>query len=664
MDNLLTLDIETVGTNPRQGKIVSIQCGYENGNCVYKDLWSDDWTAYQAEVVAMAKDPGCTKLIHNAVYEYGWFDQTYGIPITNFEDTMLLPFVLDQGVPFTYTGDPKRDNPEKLKSVGLKRMINYYFPELSTEENDLFKRLSTQKQAGITGVVKALFLDTTSSLETIFPKKRKILEEFGIYHRSDLYAVFKSYGLNDVRYPPYIWRKFKAYKDNEAYQNEKRVIPELVALNRKGVPVDVDYYRKLRSQYVRRIDESIAKIREMVGDPSFDPAKKRDVASVLEARGHTLQPAKKGKGKQTNKKALLQISDPIIEHIKEHGQLTAFVSQHIDGILGNMESDGRVHINYLSAGTVHGRMSSKNPNMMNLPTTDIRAGLVAEEGRSLVCIDYSQIELRVGARYLNDAAWIEEYNKANPDLHWRTVSELLGPDSNISLRKSFGKAFNFGISYGMGVNKLAGMLAEALGGAPSDYIGPAYKQYSEYLSKWSENKRIGYRPPEAFVVGPNTDENLEAQLGKAYIISRNFKKIHPSFVHFKKRVEEAFRTKGYVRSMYDRRFCIPPRMYYKCLEYLTSGHATGDLIKEKLVACAQYLAGSPNYVCACIHDELVFMVRDQDIDVVVPALKAIMEDVPKINTVLPIIAEVEIGKNLEETYPWPAKEEHESAASA
>jgi len=129
--------------------------------------------------------------------------------------------------------------------------------------------------------------------------------------------------------------------------------------------------------------------------------------------------------------------------------------------LAKEDSRGRVYTSFLQTGTATGRLSSKNPNLQNIPTRSklgrrVREGFIAEGGYRLLSIDYSQIELRFLAHYSKDSTLIDSFERG-VDIHTLTASKLFG-DELAEEKRYFAKSINFGILYGMGANKLSGEL--------------------------------------------------------------------------------------------------------------------------------------------------------------------------------------------------------------
>lgn len=130
-------------------------------------------------------------------------------------------------------------------------------------------------------------------------------------------------------------------------------------------------------------------------------------------------------------------------------------------ILGEKDKDHRIYTSFLQTGTTTGRLSSKDPNLQNIPVRSelgrsIREAFVAKSGYKLVGIDYSQIELRLLAHFSQDKVLLDAFNSGH-DIHLATAIKLFG-EEHAREKRHIAKSINFGLLYGMGPKKLSGEL--------------------------------------------------------------------------------------------------------------------------------------------------------------------------------------------------------------
>lgn len=190
-------------------------------------------------------------------------------------------------------------------------------------------------------------------------------------------------------------------------------------------------------------------------------------------------------GYSTNADVLEGLIDehPCISQILEYRSLAKLKSTYCDGLLKVIESDGRIHTRFNQVETRTGRISSLEPNLQNIPIRtelgrEMRKFFVAGEGKKLIDVDYSQIELRVLSALANDEVMINAFNNGD-DIHTITAAQVFNMPIEMVTKqmRSRAKAVNFGIVYGIG----AFSLAKDIG-----VTNKEAKQYIEnYLSTYS-----------------------------------------------------------------------------------------------------------------------------------------------------------------------------------
>jgi DNA polymerase I len=239
----------------------------------------------------------------------------------------------------------------------------------------------------------------------------------------------------------------------------------------QGVHVSKENLDGLDSYLEQRINTAIAEIdasQEVFGwslatNQSFNPESPAQVADLME--NYLRLPAAKrtASGQYCVDKEVLKKHShvPVIAKIAEVRSLRKLKSTYVKGMRDKIMADGKIHTSYLMHGTVTGRPSSTNPNLMNLPRGDT-AGKVLTDGKAIKAIfapspgnillqaDYSQIELRVLACLAQDEVMLDIYRQGL-DLHTATAAKAYGvPLERVtSAQRSGAKAINFGTVYGM-----------------------------------------------------------------------------------------------------------------------------------------------------------------------------------------------------------------------
>jgi len=200
-------------------------------------------------------------------------------------------------------------------------------------------------------------------------------------------------------------------------------------------------------------------------------------------------------GYSTNEAVLTSLKDEhdIIPKILEYREYQKILSTYVDPLLklANADEHSRIYTSFGQTGTATGRLSSRDPNLQNIPVRSalgrsVREAFVAKEGYKLVSIDYSQIELRLLAHFSKDAALLEAFN-TGVDIHLATSTILFG-EEKAKEKRNFAKSVNFGLLYGMGPKKLSDELGISSGEAKEIIINyfasfPTVKSFLEGIQE-------------------------------------------------------------------------------------------------------------------------------------------------------------------------------------
>ncbi len=181
---------------------------------------------------------------------------------------------------------------------------------------------------------------------------------------------------------------------------------------------------------------------------------------------------------------LRKSGDPIISYLLEYRQLSKLKSTYIDVLPSLWDENGRVHTTFLQTGTATGRLSSRSPNLQNIPVrTDegrlIRSAFVPGEGKVFISADYSQIELVVLSWMSGDDALREAF-LSGQDVHRYTAALIFNKNAEdiTSAERRVAKTINFGIMYGMSPFKLSNELDISRAEA-KDFITRYFERYSK-----------------------------------------------------------------------------------------------------------------------------------------------------------------------------------------
>lgn len=248
------------------------------------------------------------------------------------------------------------------------------------------------------------------------------------------------------------------------------LIPVLVAMEKRGIRLDREKMAALSAELDARIADLTEAIRSTVGGEINLNSPKQVGELLFEKLG--LPVVKKTKsGYSTDVSVLERLRDicgdrcPVPARLLEYRELTKMSSGFVQPLMSAAGEDGLIHSTFEALVTGTGRLSSRDPNMQNLPAysgwgSRIRECLIpSRPGHCFVAADYSQIELRVLAHLSGDPRLISIFN-SDRDIHTETASLIFGlPPAEVTkeMRRN-AKTVSFGLIYGMGVFGLAARL--------------------------------------------------------------------------------------------------------------------------------------------------------------------------------------------------------------
>lgn len=242
------------------------------------------------------------------------------------------------------------------------------------------------------------------------------------------------------------------------------LIPVLYKMERKGMLIDRAYFKNLQTEFTAEVK----KLEQEICDLASKDFNVNSPIQLSEVLFTDLQLPAKGIKKTTRSystgaKELEKLKDlhPIIPKIIEYREAAKLLSTYIIPMPDLADENDRIHTTFTQNITATGRLSSKDPNLQNIPVrTDegkrIRTGFIAPKGKVFVSADYSQFELRLAAVLSNDQALINDFNH-DIDIHTKTASEALKVpmDKVTKAQRRAAKVINFGILYGMSVKGLS-----------------------------------------------------------------------------------------------------------------------------------------------------------------------------------------------------------------
>jgi DNA polymerase-1 len=264
---------------------------------------------------------------------------------------------------------------------------------------------------------------------------------------------------------PLLREKLAAQKIATLYDDlELPLTKVLFEMEAAGVMVDIAALKKLSEDFAGRLIDLEKKAHELAGMP-FNLSSPKQVGEVLFEKMQIPASKKTSKTKSysTDAEVLEKLAGEheIARVLLDHRELSKLKGTYLDPLPGYVAADGRIHTTFDQTGAATGRLSSRDPNLQNIPVRGdwggaIRSAFVAPPGKILLSADYSQIELRVMAHLAGDETMLAAFNE-NRDIHTETAAAVfnVNPAMVTPEMRRGAKAVNFGIIYGQGAFGLA-----------------------------------------------------------------------------------------------------------------------------------------------------------------------------------------------------------------
>jgi DNA polymerase-1 len=239
-------------------------------------------------------------------------------------------------------------------------------------------------------------------------------------------------------------------------------------MERTGIAVDLGRLDEIGDRLGGLMLEVSQRAYRLAGG-EFNLESPKQIAEVLFERLQLPRGRRTKTGWSTNADVLEDLAPDheIVALILQHREYAKLRSTYVEALKRLVSPvDGRVHTSFEQTVTATGRLSSRNPNLQNIPIRtdggrEIRSCFVAQgAGNVLLAADYSQIELRIMAHFSQDQSLLEAF-RSGQDIHARTASEVFGVplDAVTSDMRRAAKTINYAVIYGMGAQALARQLS-------------------------------------------------------------------------------------------------------------------------------------------------------------------------------------------------------------
>jgi DNA polymerase-1 len=392
------------------------------------------------------------------------------------------------------------------------------------------------------------------------------------------------------------------------------LVPVLARMEDAGVKIDCDVLAEMSSRLDRDCQSVALQIYELAGQ-QFNINSPKQLGDILFNKLNLPKPMKYGKGK-TISTAVDVLQDLAAAHemprlVLSYRQLSKLKSTYVDALpLLLNPSTRRLHTTFDQTNTATGRLSSKNPNLQNIPVRtelgrEIRAAFIAEPGCVLLAADYSQIELRLLAHFSEDRLLVEAFRRGD-DIHTLTASQVFGvpPLMVDSEHRRRAKVVNFGIVYGLSAFGL------------SQTLGIDTREAKAYIDAYFEK----YQGVRRFI-----DQTL-AQARRDQKVTTLFGRVRP--------IPDILSKNSNLRGFAERTAVNTP----------LQGTAA-DLIKIAMIRIDRLLREQnlKSRMLLQVHDELVFEAPEEEIESLRALVKEQMEQVHPLK--VPLLVDIGVGKN-------------------
>ena len=401
-------------------------------------------------------------------------------------------------------------------------------------------------------------------------------------------------------------------------QVEMPAMRVLGIMERNGIRIDSALLGKQGQQVGKRLLELEGEIHQLAGQP-FNIQSPKQIAEILFVQLDLPVVKKTPSGApSTDEEVLQKLAEdyPLPARILDYRSLAKLMSTYIEKLPRMADpKTGRVHTNFSQATAVTGRLASSDPNLQNIPVRTeegrrIREAFIPAEGCKLLSADYSQIELRIMAHIAEDENLLTAFRDGK-DVHQATAAEIFGvPLEDVSSeQRRYAKVINFGLIYGMSAFGLAGNL------------GIERSAAQNYIAKYFDR--------------------------------------YPGVAQYMERTRLEARENGYVETVFGRRLWLPeikgsngPRRQgaeRAAINAPMQGTAA-DLIKLAMIAVEDWLEKEQlkTKLLLQVHDELVFDVPFDEIDLLQAKLPDLMCNVAQLK--VPLVVSIGLGDNWEEAH--------------
>lgn len=418
-----------------------------------------------------------------------------------------------------------------------------------------------------------------------------------------------------------LWSQIQPQSDLSSVLNdiEVPVVPVLAKMEQTGVLIDSQQLLQQSQDLAKRILELENEVHELAGE-KFNLSSTKQLQEILFNKLDLPVLKKTPKGAPSTAEEVLQelaLSYPLPKLLMEYRGLTKLKNTYTDKLPQMIQPrTGRVHTSYHQAVAATGRLSSTDPNLQNIPIRTqegrkVRQAFIANPGYKIVAADYSQIELRIMAHLSEDKGLLAAFSEGK-DIHKATAAEVFGVslDEVTADQRRSAKAINFGLIYGMSAFGL------------SRQLNIPRHDAQKYMDLYFER--------------------------------------YPGVLTYMENIRETAKQQGYVSTVFGRRLYLPEinasngarrKGAERAAINAPMQGSAADIIKKAMLNVYNWIEslGSEDVrMIMQVHDELVFEIKEQNLEEYTNTIVKLMED--SVSLSVPLLVEAGVGKNWDEAH--------------
>lgn len=418
-----------------------------------------------------------------------------------------------------------------------------------------------------------------------------------------------------------LWAKLLSEKPlaEVLQQIELPLLTVLAKMEQFGVLIDSQKLAQQSQDLASRILQLEKEVHELAGQ-TFNLGSTKQLQEILYEKMNLPVLKKTPKGSPSTSEEVLQelaLDYPLPKLLMEYRGLTKLKNTYTDKLPKMINArTGRIHTSYHQAVAATGRLSSTEPNLQNIPIRTeegrrVRQAFIARPGYKIVAADYSQIELRIMAHLSKDEGLIKAF-AAGKDIHSATAAEVFGvalADVSTEQRRN-AKAINFGLIYGMSAFGL------------SRQLNISRHDAQKYMNLYFER--------------------------------------YPGVLQYMEETRQLAKEQGYVSTVFGRRLYLPEITSSNAMQRKGAERAAinapmqgtaADIIKKAMISVDAWidsLATDEIRMIMQVHDELVFEIKQQELESYQTKIISLMEHAVELD--VPLIVEAGVGINWDEAH--------------